>query len=84
MKSLGAHLQKYSKLGAPQKHILIVCKEVLEKVLGVPIPEKALRVRNEVLETTLPAPIKMKLREMKREVLIELRKRLGSAIRDVI
>lgn len=83
MKSLGSHLAKYTKLGAPQKAERDVCREVVETHVGVSIGDTACVIKNEVLFVSVSAPVKMKVREMKREILAAIRKKLGNVVRDI-
>lgn len=84
MKSLGDHLKKYTKLGVAQKGEREVCREVAERVVGVKVDEKAVTIQNEVLKIAVPAPVKSKIRELKREILLEIRKKLGNRVKDVM
>jgi hypothetical protein len=84
MKSLAAHYTKYAKLGAKELLERDVCKEVLERLLGVVVEEKSITFKDGVLRVVAPSPMKMKLREVKLEVIRELKKKLGNCISDMV
>jgi hypothetical protein len=83
MKSLAAHYTKYAKLGAKELHERDVCKEVLERILGLAVSEKSITLKDGTLRLVVPSPVKTKVREMKLEILRELKRRLGGMIRDL-
>jgi hypothetical protein len=83
MQDIGSLLKKHAQVGAPQRKQKHVCRDVLEKIVGVPIDERFLRIQNEVLIVSAPSPIKVRVRELKREILAEIKKVMGTHVRDI-